>query len=219
MMRPRDHMAGVTLLETMIALVVMAFLSIILAASLSMGARVMSRSGDVTDELDQAIARLMLRTSLEHSVASPFPDKTGGGLVGNVSEMVFYSFLDDDVFWAGAAVMFTLDGAPGSGPDNGIVVQATGLSAVDRREIQRDLVIVSAANEMLISYWGRAKPTELPRWHDTWSEDAGLPDLVKLTFFGTERAIPPMVVRPGKAFSQSEMSLSSLLPPALPSRP
>jgi Tfp pilus assembly protein PilV len=214
-MRGRDRRAGVTLLETLIALVVMAFISIGLASGLGMGARVMSRSGDIALEVEEAMGRSELRRGLERSIASPFPDQAGGGLEGGASEVTFYGFPDDALFWPGNSVRFVVR----STRDRGITVELTGLSAADKRETKRILVIASPEAKILITYWGRARPDHQPAWHDTWSADAGLPDLLKFAFGEASPAIPPMVVRPGKFFSQSEMSLSSLLPPALPSRP
>lgn len=214
-MQVRDKIAGVTLLETLIALVMMAFLAVILTSGLGMGAHVMRRSGDVTDEIDQAIGRFDLRKGLERSLAAPFADEIGGGLSGTASEITFFSFPDDGEFWQGTAVKFTVQNAA----QFGVKAELSGLSAIGQREITRNVVIAPAGTTLAISYWGRAAPQEMQMWHKTWSADAVLPELVKFTFFRTAPAPPPMVVRPGKMFRQSEMSLSSLLPPALPSRP
>jgi hypothetical protein len=70
---------------------------------------------------------------------------------------------------------------------------------------------------LVFSFWGRGAPDGLQRWHESWPTNAGLPGLLRIEFPGS--GLPPMVIRPAKAYLQSEMSLSSLVPPDLPSRP
>lgn len=211
-MTARDPRAGVTLLETLVALLIMAMVAAILSSGFSASIRNLNRSAGVSTAVDHALARHDLRRWLENASPTSVPSDTRPQLQGTAKELTFLAVPPMPDFWPGAAVEVTLGGeAPtvrlrGIGPDGKTARDAT-------------LTLAPPGVRLSFSFWGRRSAEAAPGWHDDWPSGIGLPDLVKLTFTGTSRPLPPMVIRPAKALLQIEMSLSSLVPPVLPSRP
>lgn len=210
----RNPRAGVTLLETMIALAVMAIIAVILSSGLGAGARMLISSGRITQRVDEALARRDLRNWLERALAAPFPGQVDGGLRGTSSELRFSFVSDDGSFWAGDPVVVTL----GRGEDGVVSLAALGSADQTQKPSEKTQVLSEKSSQLEISYFGRLHPEDPIIWLDHWSPEAGLPDLIRIAI-ADDANLPPFTIRPGKVALQSEISLSSVLPPTLPSRP
>lgn len=210
----RNRRAGVTLLETMIALAVMAMISVLLASGLGMVARVLNRSTDVTADVDQALNRLQLRGWIEHTASTPFPGFELTGFSGGETSFTFEALPGEGLFWPGSPVVVTVNADEGGK----ITVHAAG-AADSTSPLTQDLALSRPGTGLRVSYYGRKGPDVPPDWQTNWPADLGPPQLVMLTAATDNPGFPPLTVRPGKALRQREMSLSSLVPPALPSRP
>lgn len=209
-MTSRNPRAGVTLLETLIGLLVMAMVAALLSAAFGTNLRLLGRSQLSTALVDQALARREFRGWLEHALESPVPNDPRTVFSGTSTELRFLSVPPEGQFWPGVATEVSL------GPE----ATANGKGTSDRStEITLSLALAPSGLIVNLQYWGRAAPGRPPEWHDHWSPDNGLPDLIRITFLGEDPLPPPMSIRPAKAWRQSEMSLSSLVSPALPSRP
>jgi type II secretory pathway pseudopilin PulG len=210
-MTKRNPKAGVTLLETLVGLLVMAMVAALLSAGFGSSIRMLNR-GEATSELvDQALARRDLRRWLEHALETPVPGDNRPVLSGTATELSFLAIPPDGLFWLGTATAISL------GPS--VVAKAQGTGANQRDELQVTLALAPEGSSLEFRYWGRSAPDLRPEWHDTWASEQGLPDLIRITFKGEGPLPPLMAIRPAKTWRQSEMSLSSLVPPALPSRP
>jgi Tfp pilus assembly protein PilV len=207
----RNPKAGVTLMETMVALLIMAMVAVLLSSGLGGTARSFNRSDDAAAAIDQALARNDLRNWLEHALPSPAPGDQHPLFLGSASEITFLTVPPSASFWPGLATQVDLDTTP--------TVTVQGLSQEDREERRQSLAIAPTEARLSFRYWGQISLDAAPAWHNNWPASAGIPILVRIDFQGLARPLPPMIVRPGKAWLQSEMSLSSLVPPALPSRP
>jgi prepilin-type N-terminal cleavage/methylation domain-containing protein len=207
----RNPQSGVTLLETMVALMVMAMVAMLLSSALGGTARSFGRSTAVTQAIDQAFARRELRIWLEEALLSSPPGDTRPIFVGTASGVTFLSQPRADTFWPGAAAKISLFAPPS--------FTATGITAKNGPERSTTMDLAPAGTRLAFGYWGQTTAQAAPAWHDDWPPDVGLPGLVRIDFIGGPRPLPPLIVRPGKTWLQSEMSLSSLVPPALPSRP
>lgn len=216
-MKHRSAQSGVTLLETMLALAVMSLIAVAVASSMSATARVISKTQEVGHQVDFALARLELRVFAEAAVSGSFPgdDPELAGLAGGSDRISFQAVIDDGVFWPGAPVYFEV--APDD--DGRIVARASGVEADGEGVVVTQRALSGPAAVLHPSYFGLAGGQDLPGWHAQWSRRDALPLLVKMSVTDAERSYPVLVVRPGKTWLQSEMSLSSLVPPALPSRP
>ncbi|MCU0828299.1 MAG: prepilin-type N-terminal cleavage/methylation domain-containing protein [Tabrizicola sp.] len=208
----RNPKSGVTLLETMVGLLVMAMVAGLIASGFGTTARFFGRNEQASARVDQAIARRDLRIWLEHALPSAVPGDDRAVFAGSSGELVFLAVPPGGVFWPGSATEVVLNGPEAS-------ALATGLTPTQDSNRQVALDLSPTGTRLSLRYWGQVSPDEPARWHDSWPATAGLPDLVRIAFEGADMAPPPMIVRPAKAWTHSEMSLSSLVPPALPSRP
>ncbi|WP_395541054.1 type II secretion system protein J [Neotabrizicola sp. sgz301269] len=208
----RSTKAGITLFETLIALAIMSMLAILLTSGLGFGIRYLDRSTSLSAAVDQALARRALRDWLEHALLAPVPLDNRPLFIGSATELRFLAEATDLRFWPGAAVDVRL------GQDSARLY-TNGISADQSTEIEVMVDLAAPDARLSFEYWGQRRSDQDARWGKDWPEGAGLPQLVRITFGSASGDLPPMVVRPGKAFFQIEMSLSSLVPPALPSRP
>lgn len=211
----RNNRSGMSLLETMIALAIMGMIAVILSSGLGSGARVLISSGRITQSVNQALARHDLRAWLEHALNAPFPGHTDGGLHGISNELYFSYVSDDSQFWPGdpVLVMLTRD-------DVGTVnLVADGTSSETQLPLKRTQILAENSSSIEVRYFGRLHPEDTSQWLDHWLPEAGLPDIIQIEVLDSNPSLPPLSIRPAKALLHSEISLSSALPPSLPSRP
>jgi type II secretory pathway pseudopilin PulG len=210
-MTARSPRAGVTLLETLIGLLVMAMVAALLSAAFGTNLRLLSRSQVSAASVDQALARRDFRTWLEHALEGPVPNDPRPLFAGTATELRFLSVPPGGQFWPGTATDVSFGPEP--------TALGTGTAPDHTAEVGLAVALAPLGTRVTLDYWGRAAPDQSPEWRNQWDPSLGVPDLVRITFLGDGTLPPPMVIRPAKAWHQSEMSLSSLVPPALPSRP
>jgi prepilin-type N-terminal cleavage/methylation domain-containing protein len=185
----RRPKAGVTLLELLIALWVMAAAALILSSTLGMAGRALVRVGAVSQDVEAITARLMLRRWLE---AMPVQAR----LSGDDTEMIFGTLIDEPPLTAAEVTEVRVSGTGGAvrASAAGVVVAELGPDG--------DLLI--------LRYYGSPVPGGLPEWRADWPVTADrLPDLVQISYADRDRALPPLTVIPARLARQSEMSLSS----------
>jgi hypothetical protein len=201
----RGRRTGSTLLETLIAVAIMAMTAALLSSYLGGYGLAVQRSTSVTSELNRALDRRDFRTLLEASFAlvdlgttqiTPFRgDK-------NRLEFGSYDAATQDL----VKVVVSID------EENGVDAQVTGIGQSNLGQ-SRLLILGGKGTLGEIAYFGNTVQNGGQLWSDSWSSDVLLPRLVRLTFFGERADIPLLTVWPAKTYSQREMSLSSLLPP------
>lgn len=191
-MTRRNPRAGVTLLELLVALWVMAAAAMILASSLGLMGRALARvSGEATD-VDRISARITLRRWLEEMPA-------GARLVGDGGSVTFFTLIDTPPLTAADLVAVRV-----SGEDRAV------------RAVAGAIVVEMAPQGQVtgIRYFGAPGPADRAEWRDNWPETAtALPDLIRLDYMDGDRVMPPLTVLPARKARQSEMSLSSPAPP------
>lgn len=191
-MTRRNPRAGVTLLELLVALWVMAAAAMILASSLGLMGRALARvSGEATD-VDHISARMTLRRWLEEMPA-------GARLVGDGGGVTFFTLIDTPPLTAADLVAVRV-----SGEDRAV------------RAVAGAIVVEMAPQGQVtgIRYFGAPGPADRAEWRDNWPETAtALPDLIRLDYMNGDRVMPPLTVLPARKARQSEMSLSSPAPP------
>lgn len=210
----RDSRAGVTLLETLIALAVMAMLAVIGTTTLGYSARLLSRAADGDSRAAIAFARHRLRDWMERAVVLSNDTGDVTALSGGAAGLTFQAVFDDGTFWPGAPVTVRLMSEAENSAS--AVAIAEGLSDVGQRPTSDRLSLSGAAAHLTIRYYGRTSPEASPAWHNSWKSDDGLPLLVRLSISDGSMIYPPLILRPGKAYAARAMTLTGAMPPAPP---
>ncbi len=182
----RNARAGVTLLEMLIALWVMAAAAVILSSSLGLTGRALQRVGSEAADVDALAARAVLRRWLEEMPVA-------ARLSGDATGMEFGALIDAPPLTAARVerVRVAIDGA---------ALRAVAGDGAVVAELSADGVLVG------IRYFGGGA------WRDDWAGTA-LPDAIRIEYLDRGRVVPPLTVIPARRARQSEMSLSSPVPP------
>lgn len=193
----RNPRAGVTLLELLLSLVLMAAMAVILASVLGLTGRAALRVGAAAAATDLLVARHTVRGWIEAAPRmAPF--------AGSPEALRFETLADTPPFSAAdpARISLSRDAA-------GAVIAeiASSDDAVSQR------LTLSTAGELRIGYFGRLASAAAPAWHSDWPAAAGPPDLVRIDYEGPAGGFPPLTVIPALVARQGEISLSSPLPP------
>lgn len=196
-MQRRNPRAGLTLLELMIALWVMAAAALILASSLGLTGRAMARVGLEAADIGPLTDRNRLRQWIE---AIP----PGATLSGDSDSLTFTTLIDEP----------PLDMASLS--DVQLALAGTALRAAAGPADAPALTATLAENAtgLTIRYYGSPLPNGQSLWRDAWPATAiALPDLIRIDYQSDATPAPPLSVIPALASRQSEISLSSPEPP------
>ncbi len=214
----RHPTAGVSLLEVLVALAVMAFLAVIASSLLTFSGRTLERVSAKSEIAEVALGRNELRSWLERAVMDTEDGVIAQSVTGTANSLTFVAILNDGQFWPAALTEVTLS-SPDAVDNASLAATATGIAEVGHQPTSRTLRLSQGTARLEIRYFGATIASPIAQWRDSWQAAEGLPDLVELTISDMGMRYPPLIIRPGKEFSQREISLSSLLPPARPSRP
>lgn len=206
----RSSNAGITLLETLVSLAVMAIIALMLAQGMSAMLSFSDRNNSGSEEVDEIAARLQLRRIVEWAADAPFPGFPVVGFHGDNQSVTVESWYPEAPFWAGAPVV--------------VIVSADKMGAVHAKSSGLDLQqkpftldqVVSGSGGLVVRYFGQKRDNSKREWHDEWSAEDGIPELLELASDGPTASFPPTAIRPAKQRLQGAMSLSALLPSALP---
>jgi len=182
--------AGYTLLELMIALTLLGFLSFLLFSGLKLGTRVWERSEDVTANGNRirSIERL-----LTAQIRQIYPKPLSNSEIEFDGEPSSLRFLS-------------------SASDNGALQRVTILASADNErnalsEISSDeLATVAGSLKPLLgpivslsfAYFGQEKDERQASWHRVWNHQAHLPSLIRVSANLADRALafPSIVIAP-----------------------
>ncbi|WP_171181824.1 hypothetical protein [Ruegeria sp. HKCCD8929] len=199
--------SGVSLLETMIALMVMGFISVMIASSFGFYGKVFDRDDGHERFIGSAIARNDLSQWVRLMPGAPSIDGVAFALKGSATRMEFATVTDIGGFWVGGATLVSLERH-----ENQLLVSARGaLPDGTSHEVQP--VIFDGATDLRISYYGTLISNHSKEWQSSWEHPVQLPDLVKIEANGDDGPMVPIVLRPGLNEDQRLRSLSSPAPP------
>lgn len=197
---PRRRTAGVTLLELLISLAMMAALALILAASFGAVGRALQR----LDPAQQGLALLLDRGTLRNWIEDMPREAL---LQGDDVTLTFETLIDDGLFWPGALATVTL-----ARQDDMLVATATTPDVGDHPGRSRSITLSPAVTGVGLAFMPPAE-TGADDWVTDWPVGPVLPDLVRISYDIDGRAAPPLIVVPARNQRQSVISLSSRAPP------
>ncbi len=214
-MSKRHLRAGVTLLEMLCALLLMAFVANALASSFGFYGGLLVRMEGFGREVETALARRTLRNWITSMPLRDDDPDRGPALTGSSRAFEARTWLETAEFWPGAPVEVSVE----LDTSGAVTVQATGLAEVTRAQIDRQMVLFVGIDDVSITYFGRSGEAPVFVWSDAWQARDRLPELVKIETISDGQWNIPILLKPGDRERQRFKSLSSLLPPAWPSRP
>lgn len=202
----RHAKLGITQLELMISLAIMALIAVFLANTLNFNRLSLERIQLTSRQTEQYLNRETLRTHIEEiPITAVEPDL----FQGTAESLVFKTVVLDGSFWAGEWTTVRLS----RGDDDGLSMQMSGRHPSEAIPQQSELSLASNISGFSILYYGFRQAEQKALWGETWAEGNRLPDLVKIEWDTSGRPSPPLTFVPGKVERQRYMSLSSLVPP------
>jgi general secretion pathway protein J len=197
-----DGESGFTLVELLVALTLLAFVSVLIFGALRFGIRAWDQSEQVAVQVDDvSVAQALLRRLIGEAYPMFIPDPARPRLDfdGGSDRLSLLAPLPD-ALESGGMARFTL-----------FARERKGRSEIDiawRPELMRDgdagadpreETLLAGIARLEIAYFGSARPGDAPAWHDRWTERAVLPALVRVHVAfaeGDRRVWPDLVVAP-----------------------
>ncbi len=174
---PRGSRAGLSLLELLVALSLLALIAAGLAGAFGVGVQVFDRAQDLDTHHEELSARRQLRSALAQALPAsritPFPNS----FLGTADSMTFTSLQETpfasqasalriEVFWTASTLAMTVDAIA----DDGTV------------QDRWDHVLSRNITDVAFSYLDSSGDTA--RWQSIWNGRADLPALIRITGTG-----------------------------------
>lgn len=200
MRTPRKGTVGMSLLELLVSVAMMAALALILASSFGAIGRALQRLNPAESEMALLLDRATLRRWIEDMPRE-------AALTADVDTITFQTLIDDGLFWPGTLATVTLTQSEGT-----LVATATTPDVGSHPGHIRHILLSSDMSDLTIEVLSPAVGMPVS-WQTAWPVGAGLPDLVRITYDIGARMAPPLTVMPARNQRYSVMSLSSFAPP------
>ncbi len=194
MTAPRKTETGFTLVELLVAMTLLGFLTILLFGSLKFGSRAWERTQEITADANVVrAAQSLLQDAIEH--AYPLGEDCGSGC-----RAVAFDGEAHDL------TLLSLAGSNDGGMTQMRIYAATGdssLSLARRSELAADAAtatqaLLHGAADLDFGYYGMADGERAPAWHATWKSQHRLPQLVRVRLRLSDPRLswPELVVAP-----------------------
>ena len=192
--RRRSGEQGLTLIELLLSLAVLAVLTGFLAGGLSMGRRAFdadraNRIGSASSAAIQVISNLI-------GSAVPIPARAGSQVSG-----VMFDGRKEALLFVGLSEGRSLRGGPHkfslrqSGSDLVLDVTASPTAANAPEPSPTRVVVLGGVSKIHFEYFGKTNASAVPSWHTDWSRAEHLPDLVSVRVdFEDERRNEPAII-------------------------
>jgi len=176
--------AGMTLIETLVALAILSLISLFLFSGLRTGSALWLKHEDRSDETSRIVmTQDLLRELIEKTYPGMPPATIGTGRVlfqGSPTEMAFISFLPERVSPGGLhkvslaltdgrelRLAWSDTGADPFSPDTGVGGE------------RRQTILLSDLQSFEVSYYGLKDGDHGAAWHNSWGQQRKLPQLVR----------------------------------------
>ena len=188
---PDDGESGLTLVELLVALVLMALIAVMMSGGIRFGVRAWEAAdARVEDDTRIQAVQALLRRQFNRAYPAIGADARKRSQVdfeGRANSLRFITALPAHLSPGGRSVV-ALEGAaddvpalilrwrphrPGFGDDDDEAAGADG-------EWAEEHVLIEGIEGMEFAYFGAEKPGDDPRWFDDWQERRTLPTLVRL---------------------------------------
>jgi general secretion pathway protein J len=197
-----DRQTGFTLMELLVAVVLLALLSVILTGSLRFGFRAWARGADHAERVDQIV---LVQDFLRRTIADVYPfflisDPTRGGghvdFAGTAQHLGFLAAAPIALGGRGRA-RFELSVVKDARHSDFVVTSIPELA--DSTVAPSRKILMSDVEAIEISYFGKLRSDKSAAWHEAWVEEAALPQLVRIRVrlsAGATRSWPDLVIAP-----------------------
>jgi general secretion pathway protein J len=204
-MPPHTHRtaAGITLIETLVALSILSLISIFLFSGLRTSSALWSRYEDRSNQISRIVmAQDLLRDLIEQTYPA-MPKTTDGNarvmFEGTAQGMEFITTLPQHVSPGGLhRVRLARDGSDAvtfawAPPDEDPLAPTTRVGPSASR-----IKLIEKAREFKLTYYGRQEGEQDRGWHDDWTAQRALPELIKISLKlpDNESAWPPQIIAP-----------------------
>ena len=194
--RRRAGEQGLTLIELLLSLAILAILTGFLAGGLSMARRAFDadRSSEIGSETNAAIQ------TISGLIGSALPIRVNDGgqkvtirFVGRQEALSFVGLSEGRSLRGGPQkIMLRRSGGE-------LIVDFTALTGIQSKDTPEPsptrVVALSGVREIRLGYFGRPDPAAAPAWHADWVRAELLPDLVSIrTEFDDERRNEPPII-------------------------
>ncbi|MBL6854207.1 MAG: prepilin-type N-terminal cleavage/methylation domain-containing protein [Alphaproteobacteria bacterium] len=171
--RPTSHEAGFTLVELLVAMTLLGFVSILLFGGLRLGTRVWERT-ETGFQGDRAL----------HGVEEAIADAVGHAY----PRLIHRSATTSEIAFSGSPSSIALTAQTGDAGVAEVVITADqgagSLTVASRSEISgataATTTVFAGVASATFSYFGTTAGDNEPRWHDTWQSQRALPRLVRI---------------------------------------
>lgn len=165
--------SGLSLLELLIALVLLAAITTGMLAATQFGISVLERSEEISSENNELAMRIRLRGWLTRASAPNLVTNIPLKFEGSENGFEFTTFANPEFAADSAALRIKVEVR-----DAKLVCQITPLNDDGEVITEFDRLLTSSAQDVHFSYYDDG---EEPGWRETWEHEARLPRLVRIT--------------------------------------
>jgi general secretion pathway protein J len=191
----KEGQRGFTLVELLIAIVLLALLTTMLFGGLRAATR---HLGQASGRLDRSAQIALVENFLRAQLANAQPLPASGtdppvlDFAGESDRLAFVTLSPPGVAFGGLQVLslaFASDGGR-------LVLSAHPYrGAGEEQAAASSRVLFDHVAEAALAYFGTTSPDEPPRWHDTWRDKVSLPELARLSLVFTDHTtIPELII-------------------------
>jgi general secretion pathway protein J len=207
--QPLCRDAGFTLIEFLVAMALLSFIAVLTFGMLRFGTRAWESSEAVTVQVDgvqttQALLRRLITAAYPMFIAEPaHPHVDFAGARDRLSLLAPLP----DALESGGMARFTLFIREHEGRGELALAWRPELAREsDAGARPREEMLLAGVARLEIAYFGAPRPSDEARWHDRWSEQSAMPELVRISVEfpkGDRRVWPELLIAPRLTMDQS----------------